>query len=97
MEAALAALLGFYGFDQAAGFQRCEHYLTRGAIEDLNLSTLIVGENRIQLSPRELSLLITFLECRGEVLSPEEIFHRVYGREPTKEDSKENARTWLFR
>ena len=66
MEADLEQLREFYGFDQAAVCQRHRVSLAHGVTVDINMSALVAGENRTQLSPVELSLLITFLKNRGD-------------------------------
>ena len=95
MEADLGQLRDFYSFDQAAVCQRHKIALARGIKGDINMSSLVAGENRNQLAPIELSLLITFLRHRGEVLSSEEIFRQVYGKEPAGEDPGEIARAMV--
>ena len=97
MEDDLEQLRDYYGFDRAAVYQRHKISLAHGVTVDINMSALIAGENRTQLSPRELSLLVTFLKHRGEVLSPEKIFQQIYNKEPNIEDPGEIARTMVHR
>lgn len=97
MEADLDQIRDFYGFDQAAVYQKQRGSLAHGVTVDINMSVLVAGENRTQLSPVELSLLITFLTYRGEFLSPEELFRQVYDSEPVGEDPGEIARTMVHR
>ena len=97
MEDDLEQLRDYYGFDQAAVYQRHKISLAHGVTVDINMSALVAGENKTQLSSRELSLLVTFLKHHGKVLSPKKIFRQIYNKEPNREDPGEIARTMVHR